>query len=284
MAASAEKVLIKVDKNGSKHYEVLVDCPRCGGSGVIIFAVINNIPVPTQVDNGVCWKCGGTGKVWGKQIERTPEYEAKLEARRKAKAEKKEKEHQEKLDQIRKEWLVNHGFTEDGQTFVFLGDTYSKKDEINAAGAKFDIALGWHIDHKIEGFQFITANISEVAADAYYGYSMRASKEEWDAKKKQAQQALGMMATSEHLGEIGQKLSVKVKYVHTSYFDSRFGRNYFHKFVDENGNILTWKTTSFIDEDYGTEFTLSGTVKEHTEYKGDKQTVMTRCTLKMGSN
>ena len=284
MAASAEKVLIKVDRNGSKHYEVMVDCPRCGGLGKIVHHMENGQPSWNWTDDGVCWKCLGAGKVKGTLIERTPEYEAKLEARRKAKAKQKEKEHQEQLGWIRKDWLVKHGFTEDGQTFIFLGDTYSKKDEIKEAGAKFDIALGWHIDRKIDGFQFITANISEVAGEAYHGYTMTASKAEWDAKKKQAQQALNMIATPEHLGEVGQKLTVKVKYVHTSWFDSRFGRNYFHKFVDENGNILTWKTTSFIDEDYGTEFTLSGTVKEHTEYKGDKQTVMTRCTLKQGSN
>ena len=80
-----EATLVKIDRNGSKHFEGMVKCSRCGGSGMIIFAVVNGVPVPTIVDDGVCWKCNGSGKVLGKWIERTPEYQAKLDARRQAK-------------------------------------------------------------------------------------------------------------------------------------------------------------------------------------------------------
>ena len=74
--------LIKIDRNGSKHYEGMVECDRCGGTGTYVWgAIINGAPQYA----GVCYKCNGVGKVHGKWIERTPEYQAKLDAKREAK-------------------------------------------------------------------------------------------------------------------------------------------------------------------------------------------------------
>jgi hypothetical protein len=43
-------------------------------------------------------------------------------------------------------------------------------------------------------------------------------------------------------------------------------------------NILSWFTSSNIsDLEVGKEYWLSATVKEHSEYKGEKQTILTRC-------
>ena len=77
-----EAKLIKIDRNGSKHYEGWTACDRCGGSGIYTWgAVINGRPQYA----GTCFKCEGRGKVLDKWIERTPEYEAKLAEKRKAK-------------------------------------------------------------------------------------------------------------------------------------------------------------------------------------------------------
>ena len=77
-----EAKLIKIDRNGSKHFEGWTACDRCGGSGIYTWgAVINGRPQYA----GTCFKCEGHGKVLDKWIERTPEYEAKLAAKRKAK-------------------------------------------------------------------------------------------------------------------------------------------------------------------------------------------------------
>ena len=74
--------LIKIDRNGSKHYEGFVPCDRCGGTGTYVWgAIINGSPQYA----GVCFKCGGAGQVFSKWVERTPEYQAKLNAKREAK-------------------------------------------------------------------------------------------------------------------------------------------------------------------------------------------------------
>ena len=88
-----EAKLIKIDRNGSKHYEGKIVCDRCQGRGWFATGEHNGRLVPSHVDDAVCWKCHGAGKVHGKWIERTPEYQAKLDARRQA-----------KLDAQRAEW------------------------------------------------------------------------------------------------------------------------------------------------------------------------------------
>lgn len=57
--------------------------------------------------------------------------------------------------------------------------------------------------------------------------------------------------------------------------DYGFGPSFVNIFRDEKENCLTWKT-SFSFE-VGESVKLKGTVKEHAEYRGEKQTVLTRC-------
>lgn len=105
-----EAKLIKIDRNGSKHYEGAVVCDRCQGRGWFAIGVHNGQLVPSHVDEAVCWKCHGAGKVRGKWIERTPEYQAKLDAKREAKraaelerweAERAEREAAERAEEAR---------------------------------------------------------------------------------------------------------------------------------------------------------------------------------------
>lgn len=104
--------LIKIDRNGSKHYEGMIECDRCQGRGWYAIGTCNNELVPSRVDNAVCWKCHGARFVPSKWIERTPEYQAKLDARREAKqavirereeTERKEREEQERIEAERQE-------------------------------------------------------------------------------------------------------------------------------------------------------------------------------------
>lgn len=108
--------LIKIDRNGSKHFEGHIKCDRCGGDGIYKWgAMINGRPQYI----GTCYKCGGAGWVIGKWIERTPEYQAKLDAQREARhaaerakreaeraereeAERREREERKRLEAERK--------------------------------------------------------------------------------------------------------------------------------------------------------------------------------------
>ena len=87
-----KRELIKVDRNGTKHWNTLVPCDRCGGTGVYRWGAIQHDAYGNCIGStyaGVCFKCNGAANVWEIVKEYTPEYRAKLDAaneKRKAKA------------------------------------------------------------------------------------------------------------------------------------------------------------------------------------------------------
>lgn len=92
---------------------------------------------------------------------------------------------------------------------------------------------------------------------------------------------------SNFVGNVGDKLSLKVVYLVSHSYDTRFGTSYIHLFSDDKGNIFKWSTgKNFATLDghkisEGTTLELTGKVKEHDEYRNQKQTVLTRCQYKL---
>lgn len=81
-------------------------------------------------------------------------------------------------------------------------------------------------------------------------------------------------ANSDWVGEVGQRLDIKVaSWKCMASWENQFGMGYLYKIVDADGNVYTWKTSRCID---GAE-KLKGTVKAHSEFRGTKQTELTRC-------
>lgn len=283
--------LIKIDRNGSKHYEGIVTCDKCGGVGLIAHHVENGVPSWNWTDGGVCWKCNGTGKVIGKWVERTPEYQAKLDAKAEERARARQAERESKAEEARQEWKERNGFTPDGVTYLFLGDTYSQKEAIKEAGGKYDRLIGWHIDHKIDGFLFLAVNLDDIAQPLINGYDLTTSVKEMDDAKDAEYKRLTGKHDSEWMGKVKQRLNLHVTYIRTNAFDGYMGRTtYIHTFEDADGNVLVWKTTNvleYIDENdtyqyvaEGSDFDIAATVKDHTEYRGVKQTEVTRLKIK----
>lgn len=259
-------VLIKTDKNGTEYWYD-ERCPKCGGKG--------NIPYYYFVDNGTCFKCGGTGKFGHTYVKRTPEYEKKLEERRIAREKKKAPEKNAKI-------LKDNGFNEEGLMWIVLGDTFKIKEELKEAGAKFNNMFLWHFDHEDNGYECIKISIEDVAEKNFVGiwqfndyicvyeYIKKLFKE--NAPK----------TSSEHVGNIGDKYEDTVTLVKIHTYETHFSYygelNYIYKFVDKNGNTIIWKT-SCKDLEEGKAYQIKGKIKEHSEYNGDKQTVLTRCKI-----
>ena len=53
------------------------------------------------------------------------------------------------------------------------------------------------------------------------------------------------------------------------------------KFLTEDGACLVWKAsnTELARGDVGKKYDIKGTVKKHDEYKGAKQTLLSRCAV-----
>lgn len=283
--------LIKIDRNGSKHYEGFTTCTRCGGTGYYAIGVHNGVPVLSPFDGGVCWECHGAGKVIGKWIERTPEYQAKLDAKAAERARARQAEREAKAEEARQAWKAENGFTPDGVTYLFLGDTYSQKEAIKEAGGKYNRLIGWHIDHEVDGFLFLAVNLDDIAQPLINGYELTTSVKEMNDAKDAEYKRLTGRKDSEWIGKVKQRLNLHVTYLRVNAFDGYMGRTtYVHTFEDADGNVLVWKTGNvleYIDENgtyqyvaEGSDFDIAATVKDHTEYRGVKQTEVTRLKIK----
>ena len=89
---------------------------------------------------------------------------------------------------------------------------------------------------------------------------------------------------SQHVGTVGQRGTWYATLERVFSFDTDFGALHVHKFRTSDGAILVWKTGTVCmsDADIGTEQTVTGTVKKHDDYKGELQTVLTRCAVVAG--
>lgn len=92
-------------------------------------------------------------------------------------------------------------------------------------------------------------------------------------------------AISQYIGNIGDKVETRAVYLYSAHFEIRsfggygFETMYIHGFKDAAGNKLVWKTSKHLSIRQDKEVTIRGTVKEHSEYKDEKQTVLTRCKI-----
>jgi len=100
------------------------------------------------------------------------------------------------------------------------------------------------------------------------GY-MKHMEREVERAKRQAEKR-------EHWGEVGKRYkNMPVQSVRkVAGFLTDFGIMNIWQIVLEDGIVLTWKTSNYLDDDIDT---VSFTVKEHSEYNGVPQTIVTRC-------
>lgn len=127
-------------------------------------------------------------------------------------------------------------------------------------------------------------------AEAAEALAKRKAEEEERARKQAEREARWAeeKAQSNYIGSIGDKLDIEVTFSHEISFDTQFGRMNIYFFKDEAGNTLAWKTSAMLwindlDENGNNIFIRKGdkirfiaSIKEHNEYKGEKQTMLQR--------
>ena len=104
-------------------------------------------------------------------------------------------------------------------------------------------------------------------------------------RKEQEAKRVAEASKSDYVANVGDKVEIEIaNWKCLTSFESCFdGYNvtttYMYQFTDNDGNILIWRTSKYIDEDEQIT-SIKGTVKEHKEYRGTKQTILTRCKVK----
>ena len=81
---------------------------------------------------------------------------------------------------------------------------------------------------------------------------------------------------SSYVGAIGDRLTIAVKTCSLlTSWEGMYGWTGIYKFVDEDGNIFVWKTSSSFET--ANVHCVTGSVKAHNEFRGVQQTELTRC-------
>lgn len=282
--------ILAIDENARKAH-IEEKCDRCGGYGIIAARVENDHIVPIPVDGGICYKCNGEGIIrkWVKAYteEEMDKYLAAQERAKERKAEKAEIERQEKLNKSKEnqeELLTKWGYDVENPLIWLIGggSTYEIKDQLKEQGCKFNPTFGWYCNHSIdvpEGYNTVSINFYDV----YVWYPLSKRFELKDNAKEIADAAKATLepeSHSEYIGEIKERLrDLKVTLTAIRSFNSFYGTSFIYTFT-YGENVLVWITSSCKDIEEGEEILLTGTVKEHSEYKGIKQTKLSRCIIK----
>lgn len=215
-------------------------CNRCGGHG------------GWQGWPGfTCYRCGGRDSHWFETVNTTVWTESGLERLRAARArattrrlEKEAKEAQEREESIQA-LVAAHPHLQalldaDPAEGSFLA---SVRDQLRTKGALSE---------------------RQIAAVA-------AALDRAQARREKA-------AQSEHVGTVGERLTIPVRVAFVRDLDGHYGPKRLVKLEDGQGNILvTFATSAWVWEvDRGDELNVTGTVKAHEIYEGSAQTVLTR--------
>lgn len=99
------------------------------------------------------------------------------------------------------------------------------------------------------------------------------SREMKQQNRRRAQNEAG----SRHVGTVGEKITVHARTIRCmTTYNTQYGPQHIYKITDNDGNVLIWKTgVTIVGNTDGA--VVTGTVKDHSEFRGIKQTELTRC-------
>jgi len=168
-----ERELIKIDRNGTKHFRVWT-CPKCGGKGK---------DSAWSKSGWYCFKCGGTGIFEHIEKEYTPEYLAKQaeKNRRKAEQEIADRKAAYEADPVKSYREVRFG--DSGILYVVTEpNTYSIKEDLKADGAKWRPQMSrWTFTERPKKWQTVGIRFEDLYHVNEYGVVALIDKPEYQA-------------------------------------------------------------------------------------------------------
>lgn len=118
--------------------------------------------------------------------------------------------------------------------------------------------------------EMISAGHFGILASLFPTYDRELEREA--TRRKEAEKG----ALSNWVGEVGKRVAFDISETRLiTSWETMYGTTYVWKILDKDGNVFTWKTSRGIP-DSGK---MVGTVKEHKEFRGVKQTELTRCRI-----
>lgn len=209
-------------------------------------------------------------------------------------------------------WLKGHGYVSKSAaydrglepTISVIESSYTgepnltvPKEEYPAIEKEVNAIIEHFKNHPEKGSNDYIGNCAEIAKSLYMdwkfgGYAVSMIPTYYREMEQKAKQDAD--SQSEYVGKVGERKEFELYFADWKCFETAYGVMQIYKLKDKNGNVFIWKTASgsLYDKNdialtsnqlrmdtYENELIkLRGRIKEHKEYRGVKQTVLTRCT------
>lgn len=155
--------------------------------------------------------------------------------------------------------------------------TFEPSKESKALAKEMQEAFA-ELEHKdLTDFQsnlknMLKAGYIKINNFGYLAYAPVAYKQMKEKQEREQHEAQG-----DYIGNVGEKITVELKESKlVTSWQTAYGWTYLYKFITTDGNTIVWKASGY--KNWMTEpKRITGTVKDHKEYDGEKQTVLTRC-------
>lgn len=184
-------------------------------------------------------------------------------------------------DRTRRYYEIEHG-----GRYINADEIRTEMEEVNfnadsqEAAELAETALEWlaaqeessnymHNLKTVAALRYIEPKNAGILVSLFPTYNRELEREA--ARKATEEQA----QASEWVGNIGDRITVEVEEINAvTGWETQWGYTKIYKIVDKTGNVFTWKTSGWVEDGVQT---IKGTVKAHNEFRGTKQTELTRC-------
>ena len=163
-----------------------------------------------------------------------------------------------------------------GYITIFKGNTYPHKDWLKEQGARFTKLFNWSFASNIEWDEGDLPEDLEPLQIPWEAVSENDHILPESQVRAYIESLMYEPSNSEYVGEIGERIEEVLTVTKAFTFDGYYGTSTMHIMENADGNVFVWTTASKSFPE-GKVMTLRGTIKDHREYKGTKQTILTRC-------
>lgn len=158
-----------------------------------------------------------------------------------------------------------------------MAGTQRATDEEKAQATKI---IEWAMNEYADETNSFALNVTTILENGFvntnrYGFVACLPAMKLRADERAAANALN--ATSEYFGKVKERMTIEAEVIGVNYIESFYGMTSLYT-LRVGKNIAKWFASNNILE-VGETYTLKATVKDHDEFRGTKQTILTRCAI-----
>ena len=168
---------------------------------------------------------------------------------------------------------------ENGVITIFKGDTYAALEWFQKSPARYTRLWGWYFISTEELPTELPRGVKPIKLPWELVGNEDGSLKSEDFVTQVVESFQYDTTPSEYQGSVGQRLTLELVVSRIINLENAFGTSTMFIMYDNDSNCFIWTTSTAKSWEEGDIVNIRGTVKEHRVYRGEKQTVLTRCSI-----